>query len=43
MENGIEYLILGDMLLDAVVRAIEEDKEYAEIKNRVEGLVAQIG
>ena len=31
---------------DGLVRAIEEDKEYAEyaeIKNRVEGLVAQLG
>ena len=43
MENGIEYWILGDMLLDAVVRVIEEDEEYAESENRAEGLVAQLG
>ena len=40
MENGIEYLILGDMLLDAVVRACHmkwDDNEmlYRDINNQL--------
>ena len=36
---------IGDLaqFFDELVRAIEEDEEYAESENRAEGLVAQLG
>lgn len=46
--DDYQHFEIGDLaqFFDELVRAIEEDKEYAEyaeIKNRVEGLVAQLG
>ena len=49
-ENTNDYDVyqnfeIGDLaqFFDELVRAIEEDEEYAESENRAEGLVAQLG
>ena len=40
-----QHFDIGDLaqFFDGLVRAIEEDEEYAEFENRAEGLVAQLG
>ena len=40
-----QHFEIGDLaqFFDELVRAIEENEEYAEFENRAEGLVAQLG
>ena len=43
--DDYQHFEIGDLaqFFDELVRAIEEDEEYAEFENRAEGLVAQLG
>lgn len=42
--DAYQHFEIGDLaqFFDELVRAIEEDEEYAESENRAEGLVAQL-